>query len=68
METGAEYALDTENYDFFVSWNRVIEKQFGEFAPAMKVFASHSQHMENSLVKCEPPDAPEFYTAGHEQF
>ena len=30
MATGAEYSLDIENYDYFVSRNRVIEKQFGE--------------------------------------
>ena len=65
MATGAEYALDTENYDSVASWNRIIEKQFGELAPAMKVFASHSQHMQNSWAKCGPPDAPEFYATGH---
>jgi hyaluronoglucosaminidase len=66
MATGAEYALDTENYDSVASWNRIIEKQFGELAPAMKVFASHSQHMQNSWAKCGPPDAPEFYATGHQ--
>ena len=32
----------------------------------MKVFASHSQHMQNSWAKCGPPDAPEFYATGHQ--
>ena len=66
MATGAEYALDTENYDSVASWNRIIEKQFGELAPAMKVFASHSQHMQNSWAKCGPADAPIFYEKAHQ--
>ena len=32
----------------------------------MKVFASHSQHMENSWAKCGPADAPEFYAKAHQ--
>ena len=32
----------------------------------MKVFATHSQHMQNSWAKCGPPDAPEFYATGHQ--
>ena len=66
LETGAEYALSPETYDSVESWNRAIENQFGELAPAMKVFASHSQHMENDWAKVGPPDAPEFYELGHE--
>ena len=66
MGTGADYALSTRTYDPIVSWNRVIEKQFGNLAPAMKIFASHSQHMEFSWAKCGPPDAPEFYRIAHQ--
>lgn len=65
MATGAEYALGTDTYDSLASWDRIIKKQFGDLAPYMKVFASHSQHMENSWAKCGPPDAPEFYEKGH---
>ena len=64
--TGADYALSTDTYDSVVSWNKIIEKQFGDLAPAMKVFASHSQHMENSWAKCGPADAPEFYAKAHQ--
>ena len=28
--TGADYAHDTELYDPMISWNKIIEKQFGE--------------------------------------
>ena len=32
----------------------------------MKVFATHSRHMENSWAKVGPPDAPEFYEEAHQ--
>ena len=59
--TGADYALSTDTYDPTTSWNKVIEKQFGDLAPAMKIFASHSQRMDFNWAKCGPADAPEFY-------
>ena len=52
--TGADYALSTDTYDSLASWNKIIEKQYGDLAPAMKVFATHSQHMQNSWAKCGP--------------
>ena len=64
--TGAYYALSTDTYDSIASRNKIIEKQFGGLAPAMKVFASHSQHLENSWAKCGPADAPEFYAKAHQ--
>ena len=64
--TGADYALSTDTYDPITSWNNVIEKQYGDLAPAMKIFASHSQHMEFSIGKCGPADAPEFYERAHQ--
>ena len=64
--TGADYALSTDTYDPITSWNNVIEKQFGELAPEMKIFAMHSQHMEFSWAKCGPDDAPEFYEKAHQ--
>ena len=42
MATRADYTINTYKYNPIESWNRVIEKQFGELAPAMKVFSSHS--------------------------
>ena len=66
IATGADYALSTDTYDSITSWNKVIEKQFGELAAPMKIFASHSQHMEFSIGKCGPADAPEFYAKAHQ--
>ena len=63
--TGADYALSTDTYDPYTSWNNVIEKQYGELAPEMKIFASHSQHMEYNWAKTGPADAPEFYELAH---
>ena len=51
--TGADYAHDTELYDPIISWNKIIEKQFGELAPYMKIFTSHSHHLEMNWVKPE---------------
>jgi len=64
--TGADYALSTYTYNPIKSWNKVIEKQFGKLAPSMKVFASHSQHMEFHSAITGPPDAPEFYSKAHQ--
>ena len=64
--TGADYALSTDTYDPITSWNKVMEKQFGDLAPEMKIFASHSQHMEFLWGKTGPPDAPEFYAKAHQ--
>ena len=64
--TGADYALATDTYDSVASWNKVIEKQFGDLAPYMKVFATHSQHMEVNSAISGPPDAPEFYEKAHQ--
>ena len=66
LGTGADYALSTNTYDPFTSWNKVIEKQFLELAAPMKIFASHSQHMEFNKAKCGPADAPEFYEKAHQ--
>ena len=61
LATGAEYALFPETYNSEESWNKAIEEQFGELAPAMKVFATHSRHMETNRYTVGPPDGPEFY-------
>ena len=67
IATGADYAISPETYNSEESWNKVIESQFGEIAPAMKVFASHSRYMDNhSWAKVGPPDAPEFYELAHQ--
>ena len=63
LATGAIYADDPASYDASQAWDRVLKEQFGELAPAMKVFAVHSSHMENSWAKCGADDAPEFVDA-----
>lgn len=60
LATGADYALDPRNYDSKKSWNRAIEDQFGDLAPAMKIFADHSMHMENSWAKVGAEDGKRF--------
>lgn len=63
LATGAEYANSPEIYDAEISWNKYIDSQFGKVANAMKIFARHSRHMENSWAKCGAADAPEFEAA-----
>ena len=63
LATGAIYANNPAIYDADAAWNKVINAQFGNLAPAMKTFAEHSRHMENSWAKVGPADAPEFQIA-----
>ncbi len=63
LATGAVYANNPAIYDAEQTWNRVIDEQFGRLAPAMKIFAEHSRHMENSWAKVGAPDASEFSAA-----
>ena len=63
LATGAIYADDPVAYDASQAWDKVLKEQFGELAPAMKIFAEHSRHMENSWAKCGAEDAPEFADA-----
>jgi len=59
--------MSPDTYDPLTSWDNAIKAQFGDLAPAMKVFATHSRHMEKSdTIKCGPADAPEFYEEGHQ--
>ena len=65
LATGADYANAPEIYDAETSWNKNIDAQFDRVAAAMKIFASHSRHMENNWAKCGAADAPEFETAAY---
>lgn len=65
LATGADYANAPTIYDAETSWNKNIELQYGRVADAMKIFASHSRHMENSWAKCGAEDSPEFEAAAH---
>ncbi len=63
IATGAIYANNPATYNEAQAWDKVLAEQFGSLAPTMKVFAEHSQHMENSWAKVGAPDAQEFSTA-----
>ena len=63
LATGAIYANNPATYDDEKAWDTVLAEQFGNLAPQMKIFASHSRHMENSWAKVGAPDAIEFSTA-----
>ncbi len=65
LATGAIYANNPVTYDETQAWNKVLREEFGALAPAMKIFAEHSRHMENSWAKVGPPDAIEFATLAH---
>lgn len=65
IASGAEYALSPSIYEPNKSWNKIIEKQFGDLAKDMKIFASHSQHMKTTNAKIGPPDGVEFYYKTH---
>lgn len=65
LATGAIYANNPAAYNDEYAWSKVVDEQFGTLAPAMKIFAEHSRHMENSWAKVGPPDAPEFATAAY---
>ena len=65
LATGANYANSPETYDADKAWDAALENQFGKLAPAMKIFALHSRHMENSWAKCGAADAPEFEDAAY---
>ena len=65
LATGADYANNPANYNPETSWDKVIKNQFGELAPAMKVFAEHSQHMENSWAKVGAADGRNFHTLAY---
>ena len=65
LATGAIYANNPAVYDAEQAWDKVLKEQFGSLAPAMKIFAEHSRHMENSWAKVGAPDAIEFATAAN---
>ena len=60
LATGAIYANNPANYNPDAAWDKVLKQQFDSLAPAMKIFATHSRHMENSWAKVGEPDAPDF--------
>lgn len=65
LATGAVYANNPAIYESAQAWDKVLNEQFGNLAPQMKIFAEHSRHMENSWAKVGAEDAPEFATAAY---
>ena len=65
LATGAEYANSPANYNPEKSWDKAISEQFGDLAKDMKIFAEHSQHMENSWAKVGPDDGRNFNTLAY---
>ena len=63
LATGADYANDPENYNPDNSWNAAIDEQFGKLAEDFKLFARHSQHLENSWANVGRPDGSELRVA-----
>lgn len=59
LATAADFALQPEHYEPQISWNNAIDQLFGNQASNMKIFAQHSQHMQNSWANCGRDDAPE---------
>lgn len=59
LATGAAYAADPVNYDEEKSWQQAITDQYGSLAPAMQVFADHSQRMEKRWAHAGRADAPD---------
>lgn len=65
LATGAEYANSPSSYDSEKSWDKALNEQFGELAKDFKIFAEHSQHMENNWAKVGPADGRSFETAAY---
>ena len=65
LATAGEYTNAPEIYRPQQAWEKAIDEQFGNLAYSMKIFATHSQHMENSWAKCGPADAPNFTAAAN---
>ncbi len=65
LATGAIYSNNPAIYNAEQALEKVIDAQFGRLAPAMKIFAEHSRHMENSWAKVGSPDAIEFSSAAY---
>ncbi len=65
LATGADYANNPANYNPETSWKKAIKNQFGELSSAMKIFAEHSQHMENSWAKVGAADGQNFNTLAY---
>lgn len=58
VQTGASFAWNIDAYDPQDAWEAALKDQFHALAPAMRIFAVHSSHMENSWANAGRLDAP----------
>lgn len=58
LSTGADYALDPRKYDAEASWEKALKEQYGSLADSMRIFAEHSQRMDNDWAHVGRADAP----------
>ena len=59
IATGADFALNPADYDEKAAWDQAIQDQYGQLADDMKIFANHSQRLENNWAHIGRRDAPE---------
>ena len=60
LATAAQYANAPRQYDPQRAWEQAVEEEYGSLAPDMKIFAAHSQHLENSWANMGKADGEEF--------
>ena len=58
LATGADYTNAPSTYDAEASWEKALQEQYAGQAADMKLFAEHSQHMENNWARAGRADAP----------
>lgn len=56
LATGADYAHNPKKYNATKSWNKAINEQFGDLAEDFKLFANHSQHLQNNWANIGQAD------------
>ena len=57
LATGAYYARSPQKYKEEKAWEATLKKQYGDLYPDMKIFADHSQRMDNSWAHTGRLDA-----------
>ncbi|WP_276840081.1 protein O-GlcNAcase [Anaerovibrio lipolyticus] len=57
IATGADFAKNPGKYNESKSWNMALKEQFGDLYEPMRIFASHSQRLENNWAHIGRPDA-----------
>ena len=57
LTTAGDFSFEPSNYEAQKSWERALDEQFGALSTEMKLFAAHSQHMQNDWANCGRVDA-----------